>query len=58
MFALTSGFISWERTAAAHVLRETSSARGLFWCGAFTQIGSFIGALLMFLLSNVAHVFQ
>uniref|UniRef100_A0A915BTR2 Riboflavin transporter n=2 Tax=Parascaris TaxID=6254 RepID=A0A915BTR2_PARUN len=34
IFALTSGFISWERTAAAHVLRETSSARGLFWCGA------------------------
>ncbi|VDM46566.1 unnamed protein product [Toxocara canis] len=58
IFALSAGFISWERAAIAHVLRETSSGRGLFWCGAFTQIGSFIGALLMFLLSNVAHIFR
>uniref|UniRef100_A0A0N5AVK4 Riboflavin transporter n=1 Tax=Syphacia muris TaxID=451379 RepID=A0A0N5AVK4_9BILA len=58
IFSLASGFISWERTAVAHILRNNSSEAGLFWCGAFTQIGSFLGALLMFLLSNVAHIFE
>ena len=58
VFSLCSGLISWERTAIADVLRESSSEIGLFWCGAFTQIGAFFGAILMFLLINVAHIFS
>ncbi|VDK55691.1 unnamed protein product [Anisakis simplex] len=58
VFGLSSGLISWERTAIAQILRQTSTARGLFWCGAFTQIGSFIGALTMFVLTEVVGIFR
>ncbi|KAK0418645.1 hypothetical protein QR680_013686 [Steinernema hermaphroditum] len=54
---LTSGLMSWERAAIAEVLRNDSHEKGLFWCGTFTQIGAFVAAILMFLLTNVFHAY-
>uniref|UniRef100_A0A914W7J2 Riboflavin transporter n=1 Tax=Plectus sambesii TaxID=2011161 RepID=A0A914W7J2_9BILA len=56
---MSSGLLAYLRATMAPVLRDgaKSHENGLFWCGAFTQIGSFIGAIVMFLLSNVARVF-
>ncbi|TKR65353.1 hypothetical protein L596_025767 [Steinernema carpocapsae] len=53
----TSGLMSWERAAIAEVLRNDSSERGLFWCGTFTQIGAFVLAIVMFLLTTVFKIY-
>ncbi|MFH4973769.1 hypothetical protein AB6A40_000478 [Gnathostoma spinigerum] len=57
VFVLASALLSWERAAIAQILRETTSSRGLFWWGAATQFGSFLGATVMFVLDNVFGIF-
>lgn len=47
------GLFSYVKVSIAGLCRQKSE-RALFWCGAFTQVGSAFGALLMFLLVNVA----
>ena len=44
---------SYVKISIAGICRQTSNS-ALFWCGAVTQIGSAFGALLMFILVNVA----
>jgi len=44
---------SYVKVSVFGLCRQKSTA-ALFWCGAVTQLGSAIGALLMFLLVNVA----
>jgi len=55
-----SGFHSYLRTSMASALHDGAgdSERRLFWCGIFTQIGSFIGAMIMFPLVNVMNLFE
>ena len=45
------------RTAVSTILRNQGQ-KALFWCGITIQIGSFIGALVMFPLVNIAKVFK
>lgn len=47
------GLFAYVKVSVAGVCRQKSKS-ALFWCGAVTQIGSAFGALLMFLLVNVA----
>ncbi len=47
------GLFSYVKVSIAGLCRQKSEA-ALFWCGAFTQVGSAFGALLMFLLVNVS----
>ena len=47
------GLFSYVKISIAGICRQTSNS-ALFWCGAVTQIGSAFGALLMFILVNVA----
>lgn len=52
-----SGFFAYAKVAIATVFRE-EGRRALVWCGALTQVGSSIGALVMFPLVNVYYVFK
>uniref|UniRef100_A0A0N5AQA6 Riboflavin transporter n=1 Tax=Syphacia muris TaxID=451379 RepID=A0A0N5AQA6_9BILA len=56
----SSAIHSYLRTVFATVLQEAAkdSESQLFWCGVFTQIGSFLGSFTMFPLVNVFHIFQ
>ena len=45
------------RTAVSTILRNQGK-KALLWCGISIQLGSFIGALVMFPLVNVAKVFK
>ena len=47
------GLFSYVKISIAGICRQRSNS-ALFWCGAVTQIGSAFGALLMFILVNVA----
>ncbi|KAJ1348275.1 hypothetical protein KIN20_003536 [Parelaphostrongylus tenuis] len=55
---VASGLQSFLRVAFASRLREYDDSESrLFWCGVFTQIGSFIGSMVM-LIVNVNDVFK
>lgn len=59
-WVLFTYLLSFVRVEVNNLLRLTGGERGtkvLFWSGASTQIGSFVGALTAFLLVNVAVVF-
>ena len=45
-------------TTGAAVLRENGEKSSLMWYGTFTIIGKFVAAILLFLIINVAHVFE
>ncbi|KAK6755284.1 hypothetical protein RB195_013949 [Necator americanus] len=55
---LAAGLHSYLRVAFASLLRcyDKSESR-LFWFGLFTQIGSFIGSMVMLPLVDIVHVF-
>jgi len=46
---------SYVKVCIAGICRESEK---LFWCGAVTQLGSALGALLMFILVNQVNLFQ
>ena len=48
-----NGLFSYVKVSIAGLCRSRSE-QSLFWCGAATQVGSAFGALLMFMLVNVA----
>lgn len=48
--------MTYVRVEIANQLRE-EGARSLFWCGAVTQAGSAVGAIVTFLLVNVYSLF-
>jgi hypothetical protein len=39
-------------------MRISGGNKGLFWTGAYTQLGSSFGAITAFLLINVGNYFQ
>ena len=49
---------SYLRVTAAYILRREGGRRELFWCGGITQAGSFVGAILAFVLVQILHVFH
>uniref|UniRef100_A0A8R1UT21 Riboflavin transporter n=1 Tax=Pristionchus pacificus TaxID=54126 RepID=A0A8R1UT21_PRIPA len=53
----SAGFLSLLRTAAASRLAHSSHPKALFICGFVTQFGSFVGAITVFILANVFHLF-
>jgi len=48
---------SFVRVSVATILRAEGGRRELLWCGGFTQVGSFCGALVTFILVQVLHTF-
>ncbi|XP_023659711.1 solute carrier family 52, riboflavin transporter, member 2 isoform X4 [Paramormyrops kingsleyae] len=52
-----TGTFSYLKVAIGSLLHEVGHA-ALLWCGVFIQAGSLIGALSMFPLVSVYHVFQ
>ncbi|GMS88552.1 hypothetical protein PENTCL1PPCAC_10727 [Pristionchus entomophagus] len=55
--ALSAGLLSLLRTAAASRVAHSPHPKALFICGFATQFGSFLGAITIFLLANLLHVF-
>ncbi|KAJ1122909.1 hypothetical protein NDU88_001382 [Pleurodeles waltl] len=56
-WVLFSGLLSYVKVMTAVILRGHSHS-ALVWCGAVVQLGSMIGALIMFPLINVYSFFQ
>ncbi|KAH3859310.1 solute carrier family 52, riboflavin transporter, member 3-B-like [Dreissena polymorpha] len=54
---LVSGLMSFSKVSIASVLRSRGR-RALLWCGIVTQIGSALGAILMFIIVNVLKLFH
>ncbi|KFD48068.1 hypothetical protein M514_11088 [Trichuris suis] len=57
-FVVVTGVCSYLRTVIADKIRNSNIESRMFYCGAFSQVGSFIGALVMFPLVNVYGVFN
>ncbi|MPC84754.1 Solute carrier family 52, riboflavin transporter, member 3 [Portunus trituberculatus] len=55
-WVLFTGLMSYVRVEIANQMREEGQS-ALFWCGAVTQVGSAIGAVVMFVLVNVYFFF-
>jgi len=49
---------SFVRVSVSSVLRREGGRKHLLYCGAVTQLGSFCGALVAFILVNVVEVFR
>jgi riboflavin transporter 2 len=54
---LFTACLSYIKVMLGVILRDLSRS-ALVWCGAAVQLGSLIGALLMFPLVNVLHLFS
>ncbi|XP_052769389.1 solute carrier family 52, riboflavin transporter, member 3-B-like [Mya arenaria] len=54
---LVSGLMSFSKVSIASVLR-LNGRRALLLCGIITQVGSMLGAILMFILVNLMHLFH
>lgn len=52
-----TGVFSYVKVVIGSLLHEAGHA-ALLWCGIFIQAGSLIGALTMFPLVNIYHVFS
>ncbi|KAL8608424.1 hypothetical protein ACOMHN_002657 [Nucella lapillus] len=50
-------FLTYTKICMASMLRE-EGRRALLWCGAFSQVGSLVGALVTFVLVNIYAMFQ
>ncbi|CDW58361.1 Riboflavin transporter 2 [Trichuris trichiura] len=57
-FVVVTGVCSYLRTVVADKIRNSNIESRMFYCGAVSQIGSFVGALVMFPLVNVYGVFN
>ena len=53
---LLTGIFSYIKLAIALLLRH-EGRKALLWCGAVTQVGSFFGAVITFILINIVKVF-
>ncbi len=54
-----TSLFSYSRACIASTLRNTSTGhKSLFFCGVFTQIGSAVGAITMFILVNYTSIFK
>ncbi|KAK7863749.1 hypothetical protein R5R35_011152 [Gryllus longicercus] len=52
-----TGLITFVKVSIASIFRQVSG-RALFWCGASQQMGSAVGAVMIFLLINKTKVFK
>ena len=50
--------LSYVKTIVTLAINEAKGEEGLFWVGMFTQIGAFIGAVIMYLLVNWFKLFK
>ncbi|KAL5022039.1 hypothetical protein ScPMuIL_001194 [Solemya velum] len=50
-------FLTFAKVSIAALFRE-EGRKALFWCGAITQAGSALGAIVLFVMVNVYNVFQ
>ncbi|CAD5205884.1 unnamed protein product [Bursaphelenchus okinawaensis] len=60
VISIVTAFLhAYARTVLTSTIREDTpqNENRLFWCGAFMQIGSFLGALIMFPLVNFSGIF-
>jgi len=57
-WVLLVGLFTYVKVLIATVMRGSGGKKGLFWTGAYTQLGSTFGAIIAFLLINVGNVFQ
>jgi len=53
-----TGCLSYVKVINASILSEHGGAKALLWCGIVTQIGSFVGAIVTFIVINVLHLLQ
>ena len=56
-FVLLTGLFSYTKVTIASMLQAEGGRKALLWCGVFTQVGSFIGAIVTFILVNILQVF-
>lgn len=49
--------LTFTKVSIASMLREKGK-RALLWCGAFTQVGSLVGALAIFFILNFYKLFK
>lgn len=57
--AISGAALPLVRAAAAARLNASDNAEGrLFWCGAATQIGAFVGSCATFVTVNVLNLFE
>lgn len=56
-WVLFTGCLSYVKVMLGVILRDRSRS-ALVWCGAAVQLGSLLGALLMFPLVNVLRLFS
>lgn len=51
------GLMTFAKVSIATVFR-LEGRKALLWCGILTQVGSAVGALILFVLVNVLKLFQ
>lgn len=51
------GLFSYLKVVISSLLHEAGHS-ALVWCGAIIQVGSLVGALVMFPLTSVYHLFR
>lgn len=56
-WTLVTGLVSFIRLKITTLFRD-QGGKSLVWVGAWTQIGSFVGAILSFVLVNMTSIFQ
>jgi len=56
-FIVSGIFVNYAKVAICTIFRELGHQE-LFWCGIAIQVGSFVGAIVMFFLVNVAKFFK
>ncbi|OWF54569.1 Solute carrier family 52, riboflavin transporter, member 3-B [Mizuhopecten yessoensis] len=56
-WVLTVFLMTFSKVTLATLFRKEGK-RSLLWCGAVTQVGSVVGAIISYLLVNVAKTFQ
>lgn len=57
-YVILTAVFSYVKLCAASILSRSGGATGLLWCGAVTQLGSLIGAVITFVLVNVLELFE
>ena len=55
---VNSALNAFVRVSVASILRVEGSRRALLWCGIVTQLGSFCGAIVTFVLVSILHIFN
>ena len=56
-FIVSGIFVNYAKVAVCTIFRELGHQE-LFWCGIAIQVGSFVGAIVMFFMVNVAKFFK